>query len=185
LVASDRLPNWPRNKLQFPWFGPFRVVEVFGGSCSVRVSPRMGGLLQVGFSHLKHFWEEMLLSEDPEENSEVCQKAVQAAEEDMDLDPAGEDAEEVSAAGQREEDEKSALGVYFVEAILRHDYKQGWRFLTKWVGYSATETTWEPTRSFSLGGGQINDVFEQYCKANELTQPLAQCKNTSLKQKAQ
>ena len=182
LVAAERLPNLPRNKLQFPWFGPFKVVEVFGGSCAVRVSPRMGGILQVGYPHLKHFWEELLLKEDSEENSEVCQEAVQAAKEDMDLDPAGEEAEEVSAAVQMTEDEQKAPGFYNVETILRHDYKQGWRFLTKWEGFSASETTWEPTRAFSLGGGEINEVFQRYCVANELPQPLAQCKTASLKQ---
>ena len=105
---------------------------------------------------------------------EVYQEAVQAAEEDMDLDPAGEEAEEVSAAVQMTEDEQKAQGFYNVEAILRHDYKQGWRFLTKWEGFSASETTWEPTRAFSLGGGEINEVFQRYCVANELPHPLAE-----------
>ena len=100
----------------------------------------------------------------------------------MDLDPAGEEAEEVSAAVQMTKDEQKAQGFYNVEAILRHDYKQGRRFLTKWEGFSASETTREPTRAFSLAGGEVNEVFQRYCVAKELPQPLAQCKTASLKQ---
>ena len=125
------------------------------------------------------------MAEDPAENSEVCQKAVQAAEEDQELDPAGGEAEEEPVAVQLNADEQLAQGFYKVQGILRHDYKQGWRFLTLWEGFSASEATWEPARSFSVGGGEINESFEQYCVANELPQPLAQCKALSSKQKVQ
>ena len=34
------------------------------------------------------------------------------------------------------ESERKKQDYYFVERILRHTYKHGWRFYTKWSGYS-------------------------------------------------
>ena len=35
-------------------------------------------------------------------------------------------------------------GYYVVAGIARHEYKQGWKFLTLWDGYGLSEATWEP-----------------------------------------
>ena len=35
-------------------------------------------------------------------------------------------------------------GFFLVENVLKHRYKQGWRFLVKWKGWSVAESTWEP-----------------------------------------
>jgi hypothetical protein len=186
LVSADRLPAWSRNKIEFPWFGPFKVVEVLAGSAFVRVSPRMGGTLHVGFSHLKHYWDEVLLNESPDEVLSWRAANEQAAQEDLENDPMT-DLNDVSvvepeADVQMTDAEQKALGFYEVEAIVKHDYKQGWKFLTLWAGYDAGDATWEPPKAFSLGGGEVNKVFEKYCSEQDLPHALAACRAISAKQ---
>ena len=55
---------------------------------------------------------------------------------------------------------------YFMERIVAHRSKYGYRFLVKWQGFSHEHDTWEPVKCFILGGGAVNDVFESYCKEN-------------------
>ena len=31
-----------------------------------------------------------------------------------------------------------------MKSVLRHRYRQGWRFLTLWEGFGVEEATWEP-----------------------------------------
>ena len=57
---------------------------------------------------------------------------------------------------------------YFVDRILRHTYKRGWRFYTKWSGYSISDCTWEPVSAFILDDGSVNKVFAEYCKSQDL-----------------
>ena len=52
------------------------------------------------------------------------------------------------------------------EQILRGQYRQGWRFLTKWEGYSTRESTWESVRSFVHDDENLNHVFVDYCLAH-------------------
>ena len=59
-------------------------------------------------------------------------------------------------------------GYFIVESILKHKYRQGYQFLTKWRNFSVGEATWEPTRSFVQPDGFINEVFAEYCKAHGL-----------------
>ena len=42
LVHHLRLPRWPRNCLQDPFFGPYRIVKIDGSRIHVRCSPRLG-----------------------------------------------------------------------------------------------------------------------------------------------
>ena len=63
-------------------------------------------------------------------------------------------------------------GCFKVEAILKHKYKQGWRFLTKWEGWPLSDATWEPVKSFVDPGGPINAAFLEYCQSNGLERPL-------------
>ena len=43
LVHHSRLPSWPRNCLQDPYFGPYRNIKIDGSRIHVRCSPRLGG----------------------------------------------------------------------------------------------------------------------------------------------
>ena len=59
-------------------------------------------------------------------------------------------------------------GFFKVEAILKHKFQQGWKFLTKWENYPLSTSTWEPPKSFKLGKNLWNEVFVQYCKQKGL-----------------
>ena len=45
-------------------------------------------------------------------------------------------------------DEMAVDGYYVVAGIARHEYKQGWKFLTLWDAYGLSEATWEPMSAF-------------------------------------
>ena len=72
--------------------------------------------------------------------------------------------------------EMERIGAYQVEQILRGQYGQGWRLLTKWEGYGTSESTWEPVRAFVHDDGKLNHVFVDYCLAH------APCFGTALRQ---
>ena len=59
--------------------------------------------------------------------------------------------------------ERERIWTYHVEQILRGQYRQGWRFLTKWEGYGTSESTLEPVRAFVHDDGKLNHVFVDYC----------------------
>ena len=63
-------------------------------------------------------------------------------------------------------------GFYNVKDILKHKYKQGWRFLVHWEGYPIAASTWEPMRSFILPSGALNDTFKAYCERHDLKEIL-------------
>jgi hypothetical protein len=65
-------------------------------------------------------------------------------------------------------------GFYEVEAIVKHRYKQGWRFLTVWKGWSLEDATWEPVRSFVHPDGGVTEKFKVYCRDRNLEAPLRQ-----------
>jgi hypothetical protein len=79
------------------------------------------------------------------------------------------------------ESEMKKQDYYFVERILRHTYKRGWRFYTKWSGYSISDCTWEPVTAFILDDGNVNEVFADYCKSQDLRDILQSAQNQARK----
>ena len=55
LVHHSRLPTWPRNCLQDPYFGPYRIIRIDGSRTHVRCSPRLGGELRCAPKQLRHY----------------------------------------------------------------------------------------------------------------------------------
>ena len=55
LVHHSRLPSWPRNCLQDPYFGPCRIIRIDGSRIHVRCSPRLGGELLCAPKQLRHY----------------------------------------------------------------------------------------------------------------------------------
>ena len=60
-----------------------------------------------------------------------------------------------------------------VEAILKHRYQQGWRFLTKPWGYPIGDCVRETPHSFAVLKDKINELYANYCETHGLTTPLA------------
>ena len=54
LVHHSRLPSWPRNCLQDPYFGRYRIIRIDGSRIHVRCSPRLGGELLCAPKQLRH-----------------------------------------------------------------------------------------------------------------------------------
>ena len=127
LFHHSRLPFWPRNCLQDPCFGPYRITGIDGSRIHVRCSPRLGGELLCAPKHLRHYhspdvfsWDDSRLSDSEVERIDL-ENAASAKEAD--------ELEEMTA------DVMVVDGYYVVADIARHEYKQGWKFLTLWDGY--------------------------------------------------
>ena len=69
-------------------------------------------------------------------------------------------------------DERVEAGFFIVDRIVKHQYRQGYRFLTAWEGYPINEATWEPVASFVQPDGRLNPVFERYCDEKRLPSAL-------------
>ena len=158
LVHYSRLPSWPRNCLQDPYFGPYRIIRIDGSRIHIRCSPRLGGELLCAPKLLRHYhspddlsWDEWRLSD-----SEI---------ERIDLENAASP-EEADELEEMTADEMAVDGYYVVAGIARHEYKQGWKFLTLWDGYGLSEATWEPMSAFIQPDGSINLIFRTYLVEN-------------------
>ena len=49
-----------------------------------------------------------------------------------------------------------------VKLVIRHRYRQGWRFLTLWGGFGVEEATWQPSFAFVPPDGHPNSVLVDY-----------------------
>jgi transposase InsO family protein len=166
LVHKSRWPQRKLSKIQSPWLGPFQVLQVRHNALRVAVSPTLGGVIEVALSMVKrwtslHHDDPGLFDPDPDD-----------LDRDIDLDP-NDQANRNDPDTQLTSEEKGEQGFYNVEAILRHKFHQGWRFLTHWQGFPVSASTWEPVRSFTLPQGRTNSIFVEYLKANGLHGILA------------
>ena len=64
LVQHSRLPRWPRNCLQDPYFGPYRIIKIDGSRIHVRCSFCLGGELLCVPKQLRHYHSPYELSWD-------------------------------------------------------------------------------------------------------------------------
>ena len=158
LVHQSRLHSWPRNCVQDPYFGPYHIIRIDGSRIHVRCSPRLGGELLCAPKQLRQHhspdnlsWDDWRLSD-----SEV---------EGIHLENAASP-EEADELEKMTADEKAVDGYYWVADIARHEYKQGWKFLTLWDGYGLSEATWEPMSAFIQPDGTINPIFRSYLIEN-------------------
>ena len=117
LVHHLGLPTSPRNGLQDPYFGPYRITKIDGSRIHVSCSPRLGGELLCAPKQLIDYhsrdelsWDKWRLS-DGEVNRIDLEKAGHPEEAD--------ELEEITAA------EMAVDGYYVVAGIARHEYNQG------------------------------------------------------------
>ena len=59
-----------------------------------------------------------------------------------------------------------------MKSVIRHRYRQGWRFFTLWEGFGVEEATWEPFSAFVLPEGRLNSVLVDYLSQNNLGELL-------------
>ena len=69
-------------------------------------------------------------------------------------------------------EEMAKEGFYLVKSVIRHRYRQGWRFLTLWEGFGVEEATWEPFSAFLLPERCQNSVLVDYLSQNNLGELL-------------
>ena len=81
-------------------------------------------------------------------------------------------------------EEMAKEGFYLVKSVLRHRYRQGWRFLTLWEGFGVEEATWEPFSAFVLPEGRLNSVLVDYLSQNNLGELLRLAETLASKNKA-
>ena len=70
LVQHSRLPPWPHNCLQDPYFGQYRFIKIDGSTIHVRCRPRLGGELLCAPKQLRIYhspdelsWDDWRLSD--------------------------------------------------------------------------------------------------------------------------
>ena len=80
--------------------------------------------------------------------------------------------------------EMAKEGFYLVKAVLRHRYRQGWRFITLWEGFGVEEATLEPFSAFVLPEGRLNLVVVDYLSENNLGELLRLAETLASKTKA-
>ena len=184
LIHRKRFPNRKKNKVTSPslYYGPYRVHRVGLGSVHCRVSPLLGGNIEVDFKQLKRYpptieeWEEDDLigltdvqASIMDEGTDIIQDA-QASE----VQP-----EQKAATSEPEADSPIPEISYTVESILSHKYRHTWRFLVHWRGESLEDSTWEPYSNFVLDDGSLNKDFKQYCVQNQLQEALSKAEKLS------
>ena len=161
LLHHSRLPTLPRSTSDDPYFGPYRILSVDGHRITVRCSPRLGGTLVCAAQQLKGYYDpEDLYGEEWElNNEEIAALVLQGAASPMEVEGElpGTNAEEMAKEG-----------FHLVKLVIRHRYRQGWRFLTLWEGFQVEEAMWEPFSAFVLPGGRLNSVLVDYVSRNNL-----------------
>ena len=117
LVHHSRLPSWPRNCLQYPFFVPYRIIRIDGSTIHVRCSPRLGGELLCTPKQLRHYhspndlsWDQWRLTD-----TEV---------ERIDLENAA-NPKEADELDEMTADETAVDGYYAVADIAHREYQQG------------------------------------------------------------
>ena len=174
-VHHSRPLYWPRNCLQDPYFGPYRIPRIDGSRIHVSCSPRIGGELLCAPKHLRHYHS-------PDDSSRDEWHLSDSEVERIDLEKAASP-EEADELEEMTADEMAVDGYYVVAGIARHEYKQGWKFLTLWDGYGLSEATWEPMSAFIQPDGSINSIFCSYLVENYEGQLLTRAETLSKRKK--
>ena len=91
--------------------------------------------------------------------------------------------EEADELKEMTTDEMAVDGYYVVAGIARHEYKQGWKFLTLWDGYGLSEATWERTSAFIQPDGSVDPILRSYLDENNEGQLLTRAETLSQRKK--
>ena len=165
LVHHSPLPAWPRCTKDDPYFEPYKILSVDGHRITVRCSHRLGITLVCAAQQLKRYYDpEDLCGEEWElNNEEIAALDLQGAASAMEVEEELPDMTAKEMAKER---------FYLVNSVIRHRYRQGWRFLTLWEGFGVEEATWEPFSAFVVPEGRPNSVLVDYVSQNNLGESL-------------
>ena len=127
--------------------------------------------------HMKRYYDpEDLCGEEWElKDKEIAALYLQRAASPMDVEV---DLPDMNAKEMAKE------GFYLVKSVLRHRYRQGWRFLILWEEFGVEETTWEPFPAFLLPEGHLNSVLVDYLPQNNLGELLRLAETLACKTKS-
>ena len=144
-----------------PYFGPYKILSVDGHRITVRCSLRLGGTLVCAAQHLKRYYnpEDLCGGEWELDNEEIAALDLQGAASPMELE---------GNLPDMDAEEMAKEGFYLVKSILRHRYRQGWRFLTLREGFGVEEAPWEPFSAFVLPERRLNLVLVDFCPRTTL-----------------
>ena len=124
------------------WHGLYLVTGVSSGGITARCSPTLGGEVPAAFELVKRFPFELV--------DDYGEDTIEEGDTDMlnDDERAALADEQDIVANEHDipfynQTDMERFGAYQVEQILREQYRQGWRFLTKWEGFGTSESTWD------------------------------------------
>ena len=175
LVHHPRLPTWPRNCLQDPYFGPYRIIKIDGSRIHVRFSPRLGEEVLCAPKQPRHYLSADELSWD---KWRLSDREVKHTDLENAANPEGTDKMEEMTA-----DEMAVDGYYVVAVIARHEYKQELKFLTLWDGCGLAEATREPMSACVQPDGSISPIFCSYLAENNEGKLLTRAETLSQRKK--
>ena len=167
LVRQLRLPTWPRNCLQDPFFGPYRIVKINESRNHVRCSPRLGAELLSAPKQLRHYQAPDELSWDVWRLSDGEFERINA---ETAVNP-----EEADKLKGMTADEMAVDGYYVVAGIARHEYKKVWKLLTLRDCFGPSDATCEPMSAFIQPDGSINPFFRSCLVEDNKAQLLKWC----------
>ena len=123
LVHHSRLPAWTCSTSDDPYFGPYKILSVDDHRIAVRCSPGLEGTLVCAAQQLKcHYDPEDLCGEEWELNDEdIAAQDLQGAASPMEVE---EELPDINA------DVMAKEAFHLVKSVIRHRYRQGWRFPT-------------------------------------------------------
>ena len=144
------------------WYGPYLVTGISSGGITARCSPTLGGEVPVAFEFVKRFPFELV--DDYGENT------MEEGNADMlndDERAALADEQEIVTNEQEipfyNQTEMERIGACHLEQVLRGQYRQGWRFLTKREDYGKSDSTLEPVLLALVHDcGKLNHVLLDY-----------------------
>ena len=152
LVHHSQLPAWPCSTSNDPYFGPYKILSVDGHGITVRISPRLGGTLVCAAQQLKRYY-------DPED---LCGEEWELNDEEItapDLQGAASPMEAEGVLPDMNAEQMAKTGFNLVKSVIRHRYRQGWRFLSLLKGFGVEEATWEPFSAFVFPERRLKSVL--------------------------
>ena len=90
----------------------------------------------------------------------------------LDLQGAASPVEDEGEIPDMNAEKMAEEGFYLMESVIRHHYRQGWRFLTILEGLGVEGATSEPFCAFVLPEARLNSVLVDYFFQNNLAELL-------------